>query len=84
MKKGSKLLACIVVVALMFSFIAMPAQAKSKNSSTHVSSYTKKSGTHVKTYKRTTRDNTYKNNYSYKGNYNPHTGKYGTKTYRKK
>ena len=51
----------------------------SKASSTKVRSYNKKSGEHVESYHRTTRDSTQRNNYSAKGNYNPHTGKYGTK-----
>ncbi len=51
----------------------------SKASSTTVHSYTKRSGEHVNSYHRTTPDSTQRNNYSAKGNYNPHTGKYGTK-----
>jgi hypothetical protein len=51
----------------------------SKSSSTTVHSYTKRSGEHVGSYHRTTPDSTQRNNYSAKGNYNPHTGQYGTK-----
>lgn len=51
----------------------------SKTSSSTVHSYTKRSGQHVNSYHRTTRDSTQRNNYSAKGNYNPYTGKYGTK-----
>jgi hypothetical protein len=51
----------------------------SKASSTTVHSYAKRSGEHVDSYHRTTPDSTQRNNYSAKGNYNPHTGKYGAK-----
>ncbi len=55
----------------------------SKSSHSTTKGYTKKNGTHVQTYKKTTPDETQKNNYSAKGNYNPHTGKYGTKPAKK-
>jgi hypothetical protein len=51
----------------------------SKASSTTVHSYTKRAGQYVNSYHRTTKDSTQRNNYSAKGNFNPHTGKYGTK-----
>lgn len=51
----------------------------SKSSSTSVKGYMTKSGSHVSGYRKTTPDSTQKNNYSAKGNYNPHTGKVGTK-----
>lgn len=46
----------------------------------HVSGYHSKSGKYVSSYKRTSKDYTQRNNYSSKGNYNPYTGKKGTKT----
>ena len=39
----------------------------------------KRNGTYVRSYHRTNRDHTQTNNYSSKGNYNPYTGKKGTK-----
>jgi hypothetical protein len=51
----------------------------SKASSTTVHNYSKRTGQYVSSYHRTTRDSTQRNNYSARGNYNPHTGKYGTK-----
>ncbi|MDO6406461.1 hypothetical protein [Pantoea phytobeneficialis] len=46
----------------------------------HVSSYTRSNGNHVSSYMRTHKDNTQYDNFSAKGNYNPYTGKRGTKT----
>lgn len=51
----------------------------SKSSSTGVHGYTTRRGTHVNSYRRTTPDQTQKNNYSTKGNINPYTGKTGTR-----
>jgi len=44
-----------------------------------VRGYTKKSGTYVAPHWRTNPDKSKFNNYSTKGNYNPYTGKKGTK-----
>jgi hypothetical protein len=52
----------------------------SKSSSTTVRGYTKSSGEHVNSYHRTTPDSTQRNNYGAKGNFNPYTGKVGTKS----
>lgn len=52
----------------------------SKSSSTRVRGYTTRSGHHVNSYHRTTRDSTQRNNYSTRGNYNPYTGKTGTRS----
>ena len=46
---------------------------------TAVHSYTKKNGTHVDAHNRTLLNGTRRDNYSTKGNVNPHTGKAGTK-----
>ena len=51
----------------------------SSHSSTHVSSYTTRSGTYVPSYYRSTPDHSFNNNWSTKGNYNPYTGKAGTR-----
>jgi hypothetical protein len=51
----------------------------SKSSSSRSSGYTRSNGTHVNSYRRTTPDSSSRNNYSTKGNSNPHTGKSGTR-----
>ncbi len=51
----------------------------SSSSSHSVSGYTTKRGTYVAPHRQTTSDHTQLNNYSTKGNYNPSTGKTGTK-----
>ena len=51
----------------------------SSKSSSKVSSYHKKDGTHVTAHHRTTKDSSFRNNYSSKPNHNPHTGKTGTR-----
>ena len=51
----------------------------SSKSSSKVSSYRKKDGTHVTAHHRTTKDSSFRNNYSAKPNHNPHTGKSGTR-----
>jgi len=53
--------------------------AASNAGETSVRGYTKKDGTYVAPHQRTTPDNTKGNNWSTKGNVNPHTGKPGTK-----
>lgn len=48
---------------------------------TYVNGYYRSNGTYVKPHYRTYSDGYTYNNYSYRGNYNPHTGNYGTKSY---
>jgi hypothetical protein len=52
----------------------------SRSSSTRVRGYTTKNGTRVESHLRSTSDGNFRNNYSTRGNVNPHTGKSGTKT----
>lgn len=47
-----------------------------------VNGYTRKDGTYVSGYNRSDSNNTVRDNYSYKGNTNPYTGKEGTNHYR--
>lgn len=81
-----------IVAAVLFSFIAASAFAKSgshsrmpsygtgsKSSSNHVGGYTKRDGTYVAPHNRSTGDHTKNNNWDTKGNYNLDTGKAGTK-----
>jgi hypothetical protein len=51
----------------------------SSKSETHVRGYTKKDGTKVTPHYRSTPNTTKKDNWSTRGNVNPHTGKVGTK-----
>lgn len=55
--------------------------SSSKREAVHVDGYYRKDGTYVNSYKRTTPDSIRNNNYDYKGNYNPYSGKQGTKSY---
>ena len=63
-----------VLIMLIGSFSEIHAK-----SSTRVKGYVKKSGTYVASHMRTTPDKSKFNNYSTKGNFNPYTGKEGTK-----
>jgi hypothetical protein len=46
----------------------------------YVQGYTRSNGTYVQGYYRTAPNSTTLDNYSTKGNYNPYTGSYGTKS----
>lgn len=73
------------VLALVF---AAPVMARggghgsrgSSSSTVHVKSHTTRNGTYVPAHNRTAPDQSKRNNWSTKGNVNPHTGKEGTKT----
>lgn len=52
----------------------------SRSSSSRVSSYTRSNGTTVGSHRRSTADGNFRNNFTTKGNVNPHTGKAGTRT----
>lgn len=49
--------------------------------STHVRGYYRNNGTYVAPHYRSSPNNTKADNWSTKGNYNPYTGKQGTRTY---
>ena len=68
----------VFVSTLLICLTSMLVAAKA----TTVKSYTTKKGTYVQSYKKTSPDKTVRNNYSYKGNYNPYTGKIGTNKYK--
>lgn len=72
-----KLFAGIALVALLL-VTALPADAKT----IRVKSYFKPStGKYINSYFKTSPNKTKFDNYSTKGNYNPYTGKAGTKNY---
>ena len=62
---------------LFLAFLVLPVFAKD----TYVHGYTRKDGTYVSPHYRSAPNSTVYDNYSTKGNINPHTGEYGTKNY---
>jgi len=83
-----------VLFAILVAFTALGAQArghggshsrsyhsntKSSTSETHVKGYYRKNGTYVAPHYRSKANRSQKDNWSTKGNVNPHTGKEGTK-----
>ena len=50
-------------------------------SAEYVRGHYRTNGTYVQGYNRSNRNNTVRDNYSYKGNTNPYTGKTGTNSY---
>lgn len=62
----------LVLVLALLAF-ASPAMAQ-----VSVNGYYRSNGTYVQPYQRTAPDNNVYNNYSTRGNYNPHTGQAGT------
>ena len=67
-----KLLLAVLAVALMTT-LAFAGQVKG---------YTRSNGTYVQGYERSSPNSTVQDNYSYKGNSNPYTGRQGTNYYR--
>lgn len=63
----------------MFLLLALAATSTSAIADSHVRGYYKKDGTYVAPHVRTSPNQTKVDNYSTKGNYNPYTGKQGTK-----
>lgn len=73
MKHQSFKFSALVLVTLMLALVSSVHAGTTK-----VKGYTKKDGTYVAPHSRTTPDKSKQNNYSTKGNMNPHTGKKGT------
>jgi hypothetical protein len=70
----------LMLFALLMLGILIPVNGAYARSSHRVRGYIKKkSGTYVAPHWRTNPDKSKFNNYSTKGNYNPYTGKKGTK-----
>lgn len=74
----------LIVLLSMFVILSGLLSVVHAKSSARVRGYTKKSGTYVASHRRTTPDKSKFNNYSTKGNYNPYSGKGGTKDSLKK
>lgn len=78
-----------LLIFLISIFLTSPVLAKKSSSggykshgsssTTNVHGYTKKNGTYVAPHKRTTPNNTQRDNWTSKPNQNPYTGKDGTK-----
>ncbi len=66
-----------ILIALLVSFFLV-----SSVFAGYVRGYYRSDGTHVRGYYRTDPNHTVRDNYSYKGNTNPYTGKTGTNYYR--
>lgn len=70
----------LIVLLLSVSIILVASISETHaKSSSRVRGYTKKSGTYVAPHRKTNPDKSRFNNYGTKGNYNPYTGKKGTK-----
>ncbi len=78
MKRIQWLFVLLLSLSLLFS-VSFVSFAKSS-----VKGYFKKDGTYVAPHYRSSPNNNFYDNWSTKGNYNPYTGKKGTKTYRYK
>lgn len=65
--------------ALTAMMLGLLFAASSALADTHVRGYVKKDGTYVQPHRRTSPNSTKHDNWSSKGNYNPYTGKKGTK-----
>jgi hypothetical protein len=69
--------AFVTAVVLLCAIASIPAFARG---SVHVRGYYRSNGTYVAPYVRTAPNNTKVDNWSTKGNFNPYTGKEGTKS----
>ncbi len=66
----------LLMVALLMTIFTSVASAE------YVRGYTRRDGTSVQGYNRSDSNDTVRDNYSYKGNYNPYNGQEGTNYYR--
>lgn len=74
---------CILIIGLLILAVIPITYTKENNTNTYaqtqVKGYYKKNGTYVAPHYRSSKDGYHNNNWSVKGNVNPHTGKRGTK-----
>jgi len=73
-----KLFSFIVAISLVLTF-AFTAVSTAEAYSYRVRGYTRSSGTYVQPYYKTSPNYTRWDNYSTRGNYNPYSGRYGTR-----
>lgn len=69
------------ISAIVLSVVLFLSLATATFAAVRVRGYYRSSGTYVQPYYRTSPDSYRSNNYSSRGNYNPYTGRYGTKSY---
>lgn len=68
-----------ILLVIFFAVAVLLFATKAEAYTSRTNGYYKNNGTYVKPYYRTSPNSKKNDNYSYKGNYNPYTGKYGTK-----
>jgi len=73
-----KLFSLVIALVLVFTF-AVSTVTLAEAYSYRVRGYTRSSGTYVQPYYRTSPNYTRWDNYSTRGNYNPYSGRYGTR-----
>ncbi len=74
-----KLYSLVIALALVFTF-AVSNVTSVEARTTKVNGYYRSSGTYVQPYYRTSPNSTRFDNYSTRGNYNPYSGRYGTRS----
>jgi len=70
-----------LLLSLLFLPIVFFSFAPISDAAVHVNGYYRSNGTYVAPHYRSNPDSSVTNNWSYKGNVNPYTGKVGTNTY---
>jgi hypothetical protein len=68
-------------LALVVVFLVLFASSTKVEAVTRVRGYYRSNGTYVQSYYRTSPNSYRYDNYSYRGNYNPYTGRTGTRSY---
>lgn len=68
-----------LLIALFLTLSVMALSATSVEAAQRVNGYYRSNGTYVQPYYRSNSNSTKYDNYSTRGNYNPFTGKYGTR-----
>ena len=72
----------IITILIVFSLL-LGTGTSTVSAASRVNGYTRKNGTYVQPYYKTSPNSVRYDNYSYKGNYNPYSGKTGTRSYYK-
>ena len=71
-----------ILAAIAGAVVLLSAIVPSADASTSVRGYYRKNGTYVAPHYRSSPNYTQKDNWSCRGNYNPYTGKFGSKSCR--
>lgn len=67
------------LVSLVLVLVSMFAMCSVAFADTHVRGHVRKDGTYVRPHYRSDRNDTVRDNWSHRGNINPHTGERGTR-----